>query len=49
VLDYDHSQATEPGTFVVTVGGHHPADGPGGTLQASFENAGKGPLRRCGI
>jgi beta-glucosidase len=48
VLDYDHSQAVEPGTFAVAVGGHQPADGPG-TLHASFKNTGKGPLRNCGI
>ena len=48
VLDYDHSQALEPGTFVLSVGGHQPADGPG-TLQGRFENSGAGPLLNCGI
>ena len=53
VLDYDHTQAIEPGIFPLAVGGQQPdlARGIDGgsvaVLHASFANSGKGPLAKC--
>ena len=50
VLDYDHSQALEPGTFEVIVGGHLPdveRKDQEKVLRGTFTNSGKGPLRQC--
>ena len=50
VLDYDHSQVLEPGTFEVIVGGHLPdfeSKEQEKVLRSTFTNSGRGPLRQC--
>ena len=50
VLDYDHTQAVEPGVFPLWVGGAQPGGmRDGGALRASLTNTGSGPLASCGI
>ena len=45
VLDYDHTQAVEPGSWELSVGGAQP--GQGQTLRSVISNDGKGPLKKC--
>lgn len=45
VVDYDHTQAVEPGRWKLAVGGAQP--GQGQTLRGMISNDGKGPLKKC--
>lgn len=45
VMDYDHTQAVEPGSWELAVGGAQP--GQGQTLRGTIKNDGKGPLKKC--
>ena len=45
VLDYDHTQVVEPGSWELSVGGAQP--GQGQTLRSVISNDGKGPLKKC--